>query len=420
MIRIDTAPELVDRLRAISTEFESTDPTVDGAPLPAFDDAVADAAVVGLGEATHRTREFVQCKRRLLRRLVAEHGCRALALEAPYAETVALDDYVRRGDGDLAAVLAALGLSMYAVESFAALVRWLRAFNDGRPPEDRVAVYGVDVQSAAGAAAALRDHVADTGVAPEGLCEALDAAADGVFEGADVDADCLQTAERAADRLTARFADCDAAAPAARRHLWTLRRACEFARLAAEDRPTQWGFRDECMAAQVAWISDHAGGPVAVWAHDNHVKRGRMTGPGHPARTMGDRLGERYGDAYYALGGQFSRGAVRAYAPTDGDDADVETADGAYAMTELWVPEPPGTSVPGLFDGLDAPAAVADYRSLADGSPLADWLAPERRHRFVAGVVDPDEDRPFSRQYGALDAFDGAYFVRDATPTEPR
>jgi erythromycin esterase len=426
MSRTDPTHDLVDRLRATSTAFDPTDPRA-GSDLRAFDDTVADAAVVGLGEATHRTREFVQCKHRLLRRLVAEHGTRALALEAPFSETVALDDYVAGSDGDLRAALGGLDLSMYEVEAFAALAEWLRAFNDEQPPDDRVRVYGIDVQSAAGAADALRDRVADREDAPDGVLDALDAAADGVFEGADVDTDRLRAAERAAERPTELFRETEASSSVtpgsssvASRHLWTLRRACEFARVGrTADRPTQWGYRDRCMADQVAWVRERARGPVAVWAHDNHVKRGRMTGAGYPAPTMGERLAERYGDAYYALGGQFARGTVRAYAPADGDDADVEAGGDAYAMRELPVPDPEPASVPGLFDRLGAHAAVADYRSLPAESPLRDWLAAERAHRFVAGTVDPGEDRPFARTYSALDAFDGAYFVSDATPTEP-
>ncbi|MXR19949.1 erythromycin esterase family protein [Halobacterium bonnevillei] len=327
---------------------------------------------------------------------------------------------------------------MYETEEVLACVEWLRAFNDGRPPSECVDVYGVDVQSAAGAASALRDWLTalrarDDSPSPAildaDLLDALDDAADGVFEGEDVDEDRLRTAERAADALAEWFDSDDSVpetAPLARRHLRTLRQACEFARTGREaDRTEQWGLRDQFMAENVAWIREHTGADVvAVWAHNNHVKTGRLGGDGHPSLTMGEHLARRFGDGYYALGAQFARGTARAYAPVDPETVEVEDEavefDGTtLAMTELDVPAPPADSVPALFSRLDADGALLDYRSLPDDSPLSSWLADERPHRFVAGVVHPDEDDAFARSHRSVAVFDGAFFVEAATPTTP-
>jgi erythromycin esterase len=54
-------------------------PTTDLQPLKSVLDGVR---IVGLGEATHGTREFFQLKHRLLEFLVTEMGFSALAMEA--------------------------------------------------------------------------------------------------------------------------------------------------------------------------------------------------------------------------------------------------------------------------------------------------------------------------------------------------
>lgn len=433
--------DVLDSLRDHCVPLETTDPDAGAEPLGEFADALDDVDVLGLGEATHRTREFARFKHRFVRYLVTAHGLRAFALEAPVAETLALHDYVADGTGDLRDALDDVGFQIYQTEEVAALFEWLRAFNESRPPGDRAAVYGFDVQSAAGPARALRDWLGtrrgrehgplprDGGFGDDDLLDALDEVADGVVEGENVDENRLQSAERAADALAEWFDSDDSVpetAPLARRHLRTLRQACEFARTGLDaGRTEQWGLRDQFMAENVAWIREHTGADfVAVWAHNNHVKTGRLGGDGYPSLTMGEHLSRRFGGGYYALGAQFARGTARAYTPVDPEtveaaDDHVESDGTTLAMTELDVPAPPVGAVPDLFSRLDAHAALLDFRSLPGDSSLRSWLADERPHRYVSGVVDPDEENAFVRPHRALDVFDGAFFVDDVTPTRP-
>ncbi|MEU0400691.1 erythromycin esterase family protein [Streptomyces sp. NPDC006197] len=69
-------------------------PTTDLQPLKGVLDGVR---VVGLGEATHGTREFFQLKHRLLEFLVTELGFSVLAMEASASAAPAVDAYVRHG-----------------------------------------------------------------------------------------------------------------------------------------------------------------------------------------------------------------------------------------------------------------------------------------------------------------------------------
>jgi len=58
---------------------------------------VGNARIVGLGEATHGTREFFQLKHRMLEFLASEMGFSIFVIEAPQAEADRLNDYVLNG-----------------------------------------------------------------------------------------------------------------------------------------------------------------------------------------------------------------------------------------------------------------------------------------------------------------------------------
>lgn len=78
-------------LRDATIPLATTDPTIDD-DLEPVGDRLADADVVGIGKATHGTREFFELKHRLIRHLVVEHGVRAVVLESNLLETMALHD----------------------------------------------------------------------------------------------------------------------------------------------------------------------------------------------------------------------------------------------------------------------------------------------------------------------------------------
>ena len=65
-------------------------------------DDFADVRMVGLGEATHGTREFFQMKHRVFKYLVERHGYSAFLFEMDMAEARIFNDWVQlRTGGDI-------------------------------------------------------------------------------------------------------------------------------------------------------------------------------------------------------------------------------------------------------------------------------------------------------------------------------
>lgn len=101
---------------------------------------------VGLGEATHGTREFFQFKHRMLEFLVREMGFRVFAIEASFAACENINDYVMGKTDDGAAALDSQKFWIWNTEEVGAMIDWIREYNRSVPPDRRVKFVGFDIQ----------------------------------------------------------------------------------------------------------------------------------------------------------------------------------------------------------------------------------------------------------------------------------
>jgi erythromycin esterase len=435
----DRPPEAVlDGLRAATTAIETTDPTADDADLAPVGAALADARVVGLGEATHGSREFFQLKHRILQHLVEDHGARHFAMEANLPETGALDDYVVHGEGDPAEALAGVYFWTWQVESVLAMVEWLREFNEGRPLEDRVRFHGFDAQYTQGAVERLREHFEAAGVE---LPDDVDADLATVDDEGDPPHDAEDVPERvaAAERTVPRLADLlaerredlvaatsEGAHERARRYLTVVEQATDYAAVIDEAEGGVVGdddysagqmerlmeARDRAMADNVAWLLERAdAGPLVLWAHDAHLNRSaqvhRDTGASAP--SLGSRLAKAHADDYRAVGFSFARGGFQAVGEDDG---------GEHGLHEYGLDGPVAGTVEETLAELGEPLAFVDLRAAARDDEVADWLAGPRQH-FSLGAVYDGEPTEYLTEYAYGEAFDAVCFVAETTPARP-
>ncbi len=417
------AGRVADRCLALSTAA----PDGGLAPLAPLRETLADRTVVGLGEATHGSREFFDLKHRLIRLLVRECNCRVVAMEADFSAARALEDYVIHGEGDPREAIAGLQVWPWKVESVLALVEWLRSFNEDRPPGDRVRFYGVDAQHTDRAARALRDYLGR--VDPEflaGVEDDLDTLAEGLRYWATETEELISGVERTTDTVAAvedRLADrrgayVEATSPAEHEvavgHARTLRRAHDLAGALARGEDGAWAVRERSMARGVEWALDREDADRAVvWAHDTHLKRTDRTVDGATFPGLGGLLADRYGEDYYALGFDFDRGSVRAYA---GPEIDGEGL-GEYGVDPLREPaDDAAGTVTDAFGAVDAPAAVLDFDRAREDDRLAEWLDTPRERRDVGAVYR--EGRQTTVEPPG-EAFDGLAFVRETTAARP-
>lgn len=114
--------------------------------LSPLKNVLKDVQIVGLGEATHGTKEFFQMKHRMLEFLVKEMGFTVLALEFNYIGTNNINDYILYGKGDAYASLASQGLVVWETEEIIDMIEWLRKYNQTVPDDRKVKVRGLDIR----------------------------------------------------------------------------------------------------------------------------------------------------------------------------------------------------------------------------------------------------------------------------------
>ncbi|SFQ30758.1 erythromycin esterase family protein [Hymenobacter arizonensis] len=124
--------------------------TADLAPVL---DAIGDARVVLLGEASHGTHEYYTWRAALSKRLIQEKGFQFIAVEGDWPDCFAVNAAIKQEEVSYSSAAQLLQTFdrwptwMWGNWEIAALVDWLHRHNLSKPAEQRVGFYGLDVYS---------------------------------------------------------------------------------------------------------------------------------------------------------------------------------------------------------------------------------------------------------------------------------
>lgn len=398
-------------LRQNAVAFTTTDPGGSYADLAPLGAMVGDARIVGLGEATHGTREFFRMKHRVLEYLVKEKGFNTFGIEATWAESIAMNAYVHGGPGDPEVLLSNLRFWTWNTSEVLGMIQWMRAHNQNPGNAPRVSFAGFDMQHSrvamdeveayldrvdAAAADSARMHYAcyrdyqDTqnGAMPNYL------AANGPVRLL------CRVGVRAVHSLLALRAD-EFIARSDRVSFLTALRSARVVVQNEDRRSTTTGasqVRDLYMAENIAWLADSIspGAKVVLWAHNAHVSRE----PGY----MGVHLTERYGPEYLVAGFSFYRGKFNAVVPYLG-----------LRSVEAVEDETPRTSYNLQFHRLGMPLFLVDLRPLRSAVPAgAEWLLGPRGFLMVGATYDNIKAQTYYRESALPTEYDIMIHV-DAT-----
>lgn len=416
-------PSVVEGIERVAVPFETAEPTGSLGGLEPVVADLADATVVGMGEATHGTREFQTVRARLVRGLVADAGFRAVAFEENFGRLQRTNEYVVDGEGTLDDAMTGFHDYLFGTETVRELLGWLRAFNDGQPRDDRVGVYGVDVQNATAPARRVQGYLERVDPAYLDTTEAdpLTEVAGWSLDRASYDQGEVDRLFDLVETLRSRLqGHRDAYVAASSRAEWQLavrsvwnveasaRRgeAQQEGDTAMEQLMAGYEVREETMAANATWIQRFAPGDgLALWAHNSHVQRGTIDRgrDGEESNTMGEFVADRLGSAYHPLVLTFGSGRL--------------TARRRSGTTERFVVDDPAPdTLATVLSAVDHPSFYLDFDAVSEDSDVATWLDESHRIHRVGSVwggdVDTVEIRP------RTDA-DGLIFVRETTATAP-
>ena len=405
------ANEIIADLDALAIPIDSREPGAPSDDISPFLDLVGDANIVGLGEATHGTSEFVQLRVRMIRLLIEEAGFRQIALEAPWTGIEIVNEYIQGDSDDVQAARNGLSYFMFRNEEFWAFVEWARAYNATVDDEERIQFIGIDPQGSAEAGVKIvLDFVAT--VDPENL---------GVFEdyyehirdksGSSVSsADSQAAYEMLGDQRDEYVAlssedEFDYALQASR----AIYQAQQIHAVPITERSEGYRLREEAMAENLEWARQKAdsNSRFALWGHNGHVA---TKYPAHltDVPPLGGLLYERHGNDYVSVGLHFASGSFVARSIGGLSDE----------LTTFEVDSSPEGSFAKLFERMESESFMLDLRDLAHASPAGMWLSSPRPVWWIGYSYSPQLMANAIVEVDLPAAHDILVFVRETTGIE--
>jgi erythromycin esterase len=255
-------------------------------------EAINERRFVLLGESSHGTREFYKKRAQISQHLIANKGFNFVAVEGDWPSIYRLHEYVQlRTDEDQNArawtkqVINRWPTWMWANEEFLSFIEWLRKHNAKLDENQRVGLYGLDMQDPEGAIAEVLqwlrandedDYKFATGVYnqlqefPEGMRGYARYLAAG---GTRLDGEVAAVAERLGAALGDNPAKAKPAAWAAKQNALVVKRAEQQYYAATTGGPLSWNARARFMHEQMLRVAERYGEESRgiVWAHNTHV-----------------------------------------------------------------------------------------------------------------------------------------------------
>ncbi len=307
---------------------------------------IGDAPYVLIGEASHGTHEFYRIRAAITKRLIAERGFSAVAVEADWPDAYRVNRYVRGTGDDADATEALRGFVrfpqwMWRNADVLDFVGWLREFNDTRDrPDEKVGFYGLDLYSLHASIDAVLTYLRR--VDPEAAERAREryacfdqygsdpqsygyAATSGLGPSCEAEVVAqLVELRRMSGNLTQR----DGLLAAddrffAEQNAQVVAHAEQYYRAMFGSRVSSWNLRDlhmaETLDALVAFLRPRVQTPkIVVWAHNSHLGDARATELGHSGElNVGQIARQRHGDQAVLVGFSTYDGTVTAASDWD-------------------------------------------------------------------------------------------------------
>ncbi len=390
------------RLAAVRNAAHPLDPA-DPGRWDTLLDAIGDASLVLLGEASHGTHEFYRARAEITKRLVREKGFRTVAVEADWPDAWRANRWVR-GMGDDATAEEALGgfrrfpQWMWRNTDVVRLLQWMREHNGAaEDAADRVGFYGLDLYSMFTSIEAVIRYL--DRVDPEAAARARsrygcfdraggDPQAYGYAAELGMSEACHDEVVRQLQELRDRAAGEVEAADGdehfhAEQNARLVKNAEEYYRSMFAPGTSSWNLRDCHMADTLDALAAHMEGKgtepkVVVWEHNSHLGDSRATEMGTRGEwNVGQLARERHGRRTHLVGFTTHHGSVTA-APDWGDPAERKRVRPAL-----------DGSVEDLFHRTGIPAFHLPLR----GGPAAAALRESLLERAIGVIYRPETER---------------------------
>lgn len=248
-----------------------------------------EADIYGFGEATHHNKEFSELKTSFFKFLVLNKKVKTFILEESYGACFFINEYIHGNQGDLEDLILNFRQHIWKTEEVFDLISWMKVYNDGKPENEKISIYGNDSMFNYGIDTIIKKLCLNENIKlKKEEVELLDYYSNSTFP--------KKSKQEELIKLFARINQSHEIIQATEALLHYI---------AFSENPIQ-KVRDQFMFENVFNIYENKKDKIFVWAHNEHIKKTNLFRDNVP--SMGNHLSKKYGKKYFAVGFEFGIG----------------------------------------------------------------------------------------------------------------
>lgn len=136
---------IVDTTQEIIYPLQLNKPNINDNLLP-LKKLFESKTIIGMGEATHGTKEFFETKVKTFQFLVTHCNYRVFGIEASYGECNYINDYVETGIGNIDSVMSNFSFWTWRTQEVKELILYIKNYNQSKTDSEKILFCGFDMQ----------------------------------------------------------------------------------------------------------------------------------------------------------------------------------------------------------------------------------------------------------------------------------
>jgi erythromycin esterase len=408
---------ILNELGLYVTPCTSALPNADPSELKVLDE-LANARILGLGEATHGTKEFFQMKHRIFKYMVEKHGFKIFGFEADMGECIYIDRFICNNEGTIDGVMNKMHFWTWKTQEVKELILWMRDYNRNKAPADKIHLLGVDCQAKTYNKDLILEYLGrfDSSY-PQYLVlilyeiNAMDFTAIKTYSYDQVNQlktrcdSVINYFSENRDRLIARSGEFE--------YNLIQRLTLQTKQIIDVYASTGYNYRDKYMAENSVWLSNSIMGEtkVVLWAHNGHV--GKSFSSEVYGGSQGYHISQLVGNLYKVIGFSFCTGNLRAFG--------YNMTTGSYTglMNHVITGEPLRESTNFMFYYTVPSSFILVIDRTKSSNLLYGWLNTSRKFLSIGAVFSINNYSNYFVNYNLSNTFDALIHFRTTWSSTP-
>ncbi len=401
--------DVLAELNKFITPLAGTSPSLTESDLAVFDQ-LASAQVIGLGEATHGTKEFFDMKHRIFRYLVENHGYQIFGFEADMGECIYIDRFITKGIGSLDEVMKKMHFWTWRTLEVRDLILWMKEYNQGKNDQDQIHLLGVDCQFATYNKALIEEYLDNYDTeSPDYITTILSEINSMTYQQRDsIDSEqkiLLQVKcdsvynyfETNSVSLIAKSGDFEY-----KLIVRLIEQSKQFLDVITDGSNT---YRDFYMAKNTIWLTTLLNGytKVVSWAHNGHINKDPRYNP------QGNFLSQELDSDYKAIGFSFNQGTFQAV------KYNRNTNNFSGLMQHNITKTPPRESYNYLFYATIPEDFILIFSNIPKSNSLHTWLNTEHKFISIGALYNIDDYESYYYNMNLYLIFDAIIHIENTT-----